>query len=993
MPLTLLANRYRLEAQIAMGMSGPVYRGLDTATGQSVAIKGLQPDLLTRQPALLTRFQREDDILRRLAHPNIVTRLDVVDHEGVHFLVMEYVPGGSLDDLLADGSLLPLERVLTIALDLADALTRAHRLGIIHRDIKPQNVLLAADGTPRLSDFGVAHYVRESADAGPESMVGTLAYMPPEAFAGGEVDARADIWSFGILLFEMLTGRLPFHGATIAAQIHAILTQPVPDPRATRPDTPAGLAELLACMLERDRGERLPSIRLVGAALEAIARGQTPPLPAPRPPTPPALPSTPTSFIGRSDLLATIVERLQDGPCRLLTLTGPGGVGKTRLALEAARVLQKNYPQSVTFVDLAPLTSAQQVPERIAQALDIKTGASRTPKADLIASLAPRRALLLLDNLEQILDAAPLLAELLEAAPRLAFLVTSREPLRLYGEQELGVPPLTLPGPEAAPDESEAVVLFVERARAVDPAFAITAANRDAIAAICARLDGLPLAIELAAARTRLFTPAYLLTRLDDVLGTLTSGPRDWGGRHQTLRAAIGWSYELLDMPEKRLFARLAAFQGGRSLAAALAICSDDVDSEAAVLNRLTSLYDKNLLRQNTGPDGAPRFTMLETIHQFGREILNESAEADEIRMRHARYFADLAEEAAPALSGPRQSYWSAVLRADYDNLRAALEWAFDRGDCVVGLRIAAALAEFWYYEGPIIEGEKWLFRAVTLLECAPARIQARTLNSAGIMAFAAGDHAQGRAWSRAALEIYRELDDPGGKAWSLFWLSAHTTVSPENYQEGIDLCEQALTLFRSTGDLAGVAWSTNQLGEFTRLTGDYVRARAAYSESLAVCRQTGNRRREAIALVNLGYVAFHQSDFHGAERYIRGGLALLHDLALPYHSAIALAMLSGPTVALGRAAAGVRMLGASAAAFERMAVGLQPADQVEIDQFTAAGRAALTPAAFSAAWEKGQSTPFDAAVAEACARLVDEPVQDGAEGCSPDPLGQRQHG
>jgi tetratricopeptide (TPR) repeat protein len=451
---------------------------------------------------------------------------------------------------------------------------------------------------------------------------------------------------------------------------------------------------------------------------------------------------------------------------------------------------------------------------------------------------------------------------------------------------------------------------------------------------------------------------------LNDTLGALTGGPRDIAARHQTLRDAIDWSYNLLDPSEKKLFAQLSVFQGSISLEAIAAVCGFDHKFDS--LNLLESLLNKSLLHRKEGLEGEPRFVFLKTVHQYAREQLEQSAEAEELRLRHAQFFLELVERAEPELKGPRQEYWSNILRAEYDNLRAAMGWSLESSDARTGLRLVAALAEFWYYEGPISEGERWLEQAMTRLEEVPPGIRARVLNGAGLLAFALGRHALGKKWNREALAIAQQLQDRSSTAWALFLLSAHATTDPAEYIEGIELCEKALSLYHEIDDKAGLAWTYNQLGELTRLVKDYPRARKAYEESLAICRATGNRRREAIALVNLSYTAQHQGDYRQAEAYALEGLKLLHALKLKYHSTIVLAMLAGPVAALEKAKRAARLLGASEAIFESMSVSLQPADKVEIDGYVVTARQQLTKEVFEACWAEGRQMSFEQAIAYA---------------------------
>jgi predicted ATPase/DNA-binding SARP family transcriptional activator len=681
------------------------------------------------------------------------------------------------------------------------------------------------------------------------------------------------------------------------------------------------------------------------------------------------LPEPLTSFVGRVRQIAEIRALLAQGDYRLVTLTGPGGVGKTRLALQVARELIASFPDGVFFVDLAPLSEAKLVASRLAQVLGVKDTNARPVTEAIKAELQAKKCLLVLDNFEQVIEAASLVSELLSAAARLCVLATSREALRVYGEQEYPVPPLALPDPQVdesrqALDPCESVALFIQRARAANPSFQLTDENSRQVAGICLHLDGLPLAIELAAARIRLYTPKYLLSTLTDSLGALIGGPRDFAARHRTLRAAIDWSYRLLEPPEKQLFATLAVFQGGGRLEDIAAVCNPG--GVIDLLETLESLVNKNLLQPLAGPQGEPRFTFLETIRHYARQRFQESGDEGKIRKRHAERFTEIARRAEPELRGPAQETWSAMLRSEYDNLRAALAWSLGGAAVQTGLVLAGALAEFWYYEGPLAEGEKWIGQALGWVEQAPPAARARLLNGASMLAFARGDHASGKAWNRKALAIAREYQDKPNWAWALFWLSAHATAYPQEYQEGLALCEQALALFREIDDKSGLAWSYNQVGEFSRLVKDYPRARQAYEDSLLVCRESGNRRREAIALLNLSYVAQHQGDCDQAEAYILAGLRLMQELKLEYHTAIALSMAAGPFAAGGDARRAARLLGASQAIFRRKSIDLQPADRVEIEGYIAAVRGQLDPQTFEVEWARGLVMTTEQALAEA---------------------------
>lgn len=685
------------------------------------------------------------------------------------------------------------------------------------------------------------------------------------------------------------------------------------------------------------------------------------------------LPAQLTSFIGREREIAEVSQLLEEN--HLVTLTGPGGTGKTRLGLRVAERVTDDFKHGVYFVGMAPISEQALVPSIIAQALGV-TERVGEPLTDTLKSyLSSRETLLVLDNFEHLIDVAPLVGELLAAAPRLRVMVTSREILQLHSEQVYYVPPLALPdfvdGQSAETLAGiEALALFVQRARSVNPDFQINDGNARIIARICTRLDGLPLAIELAAARVGLLTPEELFVRLSDRFAILRTSIRDLPPRHRTLAATLDWSYDLLDTEEKTLFARLGVFRDGCTLEAAEVICGYDLSLD--ILDGLESLLNKSLVQRVEGIDAQPRLAMLETIHAYAAERLGESDEVDLLVKRHAEYFAAQAEGAAPELHGAQQNDWVLHLRAERDNMRIALKRAIKEHvpECVEpGLRMVGVLGEFWMYEGDISEGRIWTTRTLEYVDEIPPTLLPTLLNTAGMLAFAYGDYDQGAVWNSEALALSQEQGDSSNEAWAFFWLGAHSMGHPDQIASGVKLCEAGLALFRQLDDKQGIAWALNVLGELARLNDDYEGASIAYEESLAVGQETGDKRRVAIALVNLGYVALHQGDYLRAEAVMKKGLTLLSGLKTKYHMAITLPMLAGPAVAKGQLKRAATLLGAADSSFEMLGASPQPADQVEAERFAADARERLGDAAFEAAWDEGQAMSLEEAVAYALSK------------------------
>jgi predicted ATPase/class 3 adenylate cyclase len=743
------------------------------------------------------------------------------------------------------------------------------------------------------------------------------------------------------------------------------------------------------------------------------------------------LPAQPTALIGREREIAEVTALLRRDDVRLLTLTGPGGTGKTRLALQSAAELLDTFPDGVWFVNLAPILDHILVATTIAHTLGLVEATDKPIEESLRAFLRAKRMLLLLDNFEQVIDAAPQIAELLAAAPGLKVLATSRAPLHVYGEHEYAVPPLALPPTtdDHAADrrdiitQYESVRLFLARAQATKPGFAITNDNAPAVAEICHRLDGLPLAIELAAARVKLFPPEALLARLGSRLLVLTGGPRDLPARQQTLRNTIDWSYNLLDEGEQALFRRLGVFVGGWTLEAAEAVCEDKEKSlpvSLSVLDGLAALIDQSLLRQEEGTDDEPRFVMLETVREYALERLEESGELETMRRRHTEYFVALVEMAEPKLTGPAEQMWLIRLDADYDNLRAALAWSLhgqpDSGTAPgkaleLGLRLAGAIWIFWTARNRQSEGRAWiegsLERSPHITAALPRSVRVKALNAAGYMAVAQGDHTRATALLQESLALSRETEDHIGMASVLVQLG-RTARNQGDYGRAERLEEESLALFRSRGDIWGTThalvslgdaaleqgaldratahlqealaicqdfglvewrmWVTYNLGRVSYLQGDYLRALAWLEESLAQFRDMGYTLGVALMLLNLGRVAQAQGNTTKAAQLFTESLTLMRETPFSETHEAALEGLAGVAGAQGQPARAAHLFGAAEVLRESTGMPLAPAYRAAYERDVAAIRAQIDEPTFTAAWAQGQKLTLEQAIAEALA-------------------------
>ncbi len=624
-------------------------------------------------------------------------------------------------------------------------------------------------------------------------------------------------------------------------------------------------------------------------AMSGARPAQSPPSP-PRPPTtapargPVHLPIPPDPLIGREREVARITERVRQPDVRMVTLTGPGGTGKTRLALAAATALADAFADGVVFVALAALTDPFLVLPTIAEAAGIRDLPGITLRESVYAALRGKQMLLVLDNFEQVIAAAPEIGDLLAACAGLTLLVTSRAALHLRGEHEFAVPPLEMPGVGPLPAEDalqryEAIRLFVDRARAIKPDFALTEENAPAVVAICQRLDGLPLAIELAAARVRLLAPAALLTRLNKSLAVLTGGARDLPARQQTLRDTIRWSYDLLRPDEQTLLRRFAVFVNGGTLAAIEAVCGGDgsVNSPGSmgldVLDGMESLLAQSLVRQAEGTDGEPRFGMLQTIREFCLEEINTHGEAEPVRAAHAAYFLAVAEEGDAALRGQHQGIWFERLEEEHDNLRAALEWSLTDRPSMLPLRIANAMGLFWLRHGHHVEGIRWLEACLGASPDVHDTLHADALNHIGEMLIAQTEFDRAHSNLADGLAIARSLDYKIGIArlsMNLGFLAQHRSA----YATARRYYDEALAMYRETGDRDGLGATLNVLGIIAFREGNYIEARDLYEQSLRQLRAQGNEWRIANIINNIALIAHLLGDYAGARRLHTENLA-----------------------------------------------------------------------------------------------------------------------
>jgi predicted ATPase len=856
-----IGGHYELLETIGVGGMGTVFRAKDTQTGMMVAVKHLKPEAVAHDASLVQRFSREAEALRQLDHPNIVKVLDTIQEKNEHYLVMELVNGGSLGMKIRENVKFSIEQILRLTLELSDALSRAHHLRIIHRDIKPANVLLADDGTPRLTDFGVARLDSEERMTQSGVAIGTLDYIAPEILNGVVDDPRSDIWSFGVMLFELLTGQRPFVGKNVSQVVKAILLDPIPDLELLRPETPIALIDLIGRILQKDPAQRISSIRLVGAELEAILAellGGAPVIPRTITETPRPisikhnLPAETTAFVGREAELGELRRLVLSPKIRLISVIAQGGMGKTRLALQLGNefaglvdVSEFNTEQrtqwrhGVYFVALAPLNSPDDILQTIADALSYVFKEGQDNKAQLLHYMNDKQLLLILDNFEHLLDGAGLVDDILTHAPQIKIIATSRVRLNLTSENLFTLEGMDFPDWETPEDAQNysAVKLFMQSAKRARPDFELRPEHLGYVARICRMVQGLPLAILLAAAWVEMLTPKEISEEISTSLDFLESEMRDLPERHKSIRAVFDYSWNLLDEAEKLAFMNLSVFIGGFTRDGAQ-------KAVGASLRVLTSLVNASLIHRSPN---SGRYDVHELLRQYAEERLKDSGRYDQVYANYARYYLQFMAEREADLQGKRQLGALDEIEADFKNIRQVWRWAVTMGHTDL---IEPAIESFHLFGLMRSYQEMCKKLFISARECFTQATHP-ALWAKLTVRFPMVDDSINDTY-QTCLEIARDHHDRLEEAYCLRMLGVSLAHHDENLADGIPTLEQSLTLYEQLGADFYAAQVMDDIAYAYTMADDGINHLKYGEASLALRRKIGDVVRTADVIMNL---------------------------------------------------------------------------------------------------------------------------------------------
>ena len=886
----VLNGRYRLREKLGKGGMGTVYRAIDTTTQAEVAVKALHADLATN-PLQVERFQREAAYLHQLNHPNIVKVVDTLAIDEMYYIVMDYFDGGTLIDLqLLHGSI-PIQRIMEIGLDLADALTRAHRLKIIHRDIKPANVLIADDGTPRLTDFGIALIPGTKRVTSAENVVGTAEYVAPEVLSGGPVTARADIWGFGVTLFELVIGRNPFRRGNISQTIASVLNDPLPDIEKIRPDCPIPFTDLIYRMVTKDPSSRIGSVRQIGMELEGLVNNDTFQYPKQNSTTEKStnpsrfhkstrilptikhnLPAQTTPFIGRETELEALSNLFNTANNRQVTIIAPGGMGKTRLACELAQRQLPKYRDGVYIVELAPLKTVEAMIPAIADAIGFRFN-ERDPntKRQLLDYLAKKSMFLVFDNYEHLTEGASLVTEILQASENTCILATSRHRLGQSSESLFTLDGMDVDEWKTVESalESSAVQLFINSAKRVRPNFTLETDDLASLSRICRLVHGMPLGIVLAAAWLEMLTLKEIADEITQSIDFLETDMVDIPERQRSLRAVFDYSWTHMAESEQAVFSKLSVFTDSFSREAALAV-------SGANLRNLMTLMNKSIIRRD---QESGYFTVHHLLHQFGFEHLKQSGEVNTIFDQHCTYYLEFLIKRETALTDKRQLSALDDIERNWKNILFALQHALEYRKTDLINRVIAPLSIFLSARKPIQES----FVVFDLIRLAymppvgetPSLVWAKAsirFNPEWYYDF--DDHSLENELLLQTLQLAKSAGDQHEAVQCLSRLG-YRAYWDNNLDEAIELLEKGIVIGREIDAQAQVVRCMDRLSDCFTAKGDREKAYKMRQEAYELAHDIGDLQTEVSCLESLSDDARFHGDYSRAESYLEIALKI----------------------------------------------------------------------------------------------------------------------
>jgi len=988
-------SHYKIVKPIGVGGMGEVYLADDLSLNRQVALKILPEQMLADRDRL-RRFQREADVVSALNHPNILTIFEFGTDGDVHLFASEYVKGETLRDRLKRGRM-SISESLDIAVQVTSALIAAHDACVVHRDIKPENIMIRSDGYVKVLDFGLAKQTESNPASEyaatrallvsqPGLIMGTVAYMSPEQVRARSVDARTDIFSLGVVLYEMLTGTSPFSGETTTDVIAATLQVEPPPVSQQNRRVPDEIDVIVGHALKKDRLERYQTAEEMAADLKALLKRVSfeeefgkQPQKAPSTRTTALMPlvesfpsvlrsqrragnlsDSGSPMIGREKEVADVFNMLRRDDIRLITLTGIGGTGKTRLAQEVGRRMKPNFPDGVFFVELEAVTDPVLAVPTIAHVLEIPEVGPRVIADALTEHLQNGSTLLILDNFEQVVDAGPEIAQLLRAVAGLKIIVTSREPLKLTVETEYAVPPLGLPQPgESVSVEElgqfEAVKLFVQSARRARPDYALTVDNSAAVSEICRRLDGIPLAIELAAARTKILSTQAILEKLENRLDVLTGGSKDLPARQQTMRGAIEWSYDLLTDDERKMFRRLAVFAGGFSYGTAEAVLArTGENSTAGFLDLVTSLTEKGLVIPQKHSSETPRFRMLDIVRAYALERLCAGDEAESIHLAHAEYYLELGQQAEPKLKTVESAKWTSRLEREHDNLRAAINWSVENRP-EIAARLAAAIRGLWTVHGHLNEGSRQASKILTSGAEMTDEVRWKILTAYGNMSQFRGILDKAQELYGESLTVARRSGDQAQISQSLRGLGA-VGYMRDHLGAAREFISEALEISQNAGDRFGIAASLGRLGDIAYCEGNFKESHDYSKDALEIFRDLGYQEGICSKLSTVGAAAFALGDYREAHKSFEEALTIALNLDEKINIRHIMSGFAGLATQSGDFLRAARLDGVAEGLGASVEYAIEPAEKQFRDAYLAKLKPALSKSLFDKEFAMGRA-------------------------------------